>query len=100
MASSEAGAADEARRRGGDMLSNIDKLKAEMHRLRRYERRIRFQGPDGPAILVRIDDVVHFDYDHEPREVTIKKFCRWGIRGIEAGSEEWRSFRYNKIGKS
>lgn len=79
------------------MLRDRDKLTAEMERLRRHERRMRLRGPDGPVVLVRVGDVIYFDYGHEPREVTVVAFKPWGFLGVEAGGEDCKSFRYDRI---
>lgn len=81
------------------MPNGRDKLTADFERLRRYERRLRLRGPDGPAVLVRVGDVIYFDYDHEPREVTVVAFRPWGFLGVEAGREGFKSFRSDRIGR-
>lgn len=80
------------------MLRDIEKLKPELERLRRFGRVPVVLAPDAPPVEVGPGDEVRFVYEGEPRHVRVLAVVPGGLLAHDLDKQAVRRFRLDKIG--
>lgn len=82
------------------MLKNIEKLDAEMRRLRPPLGATITPEAGRQPVYVKVGEVAEFLYNGERRRVEVMKVESWGLRCRDLATGVWKGFRFDRIGLS
>lgn len=80
------------------MLEGIERLHAEVNRIRRPRSVTITPAPGRQPVEVGLGDEVEISYEGEARRIRVLAITSWGLRCRDLDKQSMRSFKFTKIG--